>query len=217
MKAFVFTTIDKKAAESAVWRSPSGESKLEVMWHMKSDAMYFDGGKAGDLVKQINGVLSKSENVVEANNSDLDIEESVVRGSICTNENEISSYSGVATADMEGIKLDMSILEARLVKPIYKKSKSDISLLQMKLKELEGVIRHQDDVICKLSEDNFILKSKLSVKLTPKVIHCDHVNNEQGNESTSVIHVYDQFNNLRNTNKLSRVLLKFHLTRISHY
>ena len=93
---------------------------------MKSEAIYFDGAKAGDLVKQIDGVLSKSENAVEANNSDLNVEESVVRGSICNNENEISSFSGVITADSEGIKLDMSILEARLVKAI-KESKSEIS------------------------------------------------------------------------------------------
>ena len=76
---------------------------------MKSEAKYFDKAKAGDLVKHRNGVLSKSENAVEANNSDLNIEESVIRGSICINENEISSCSGVITADMEGIKLDMSI------------------------------------------------------------------------------------------------------------
>ena len=44
----------------------------------------------------------------------------------------------------------------------------------MKLKELESVIRHQDDVIWKLSEDNLIINCKLSAKLTPKVIHCDH-------------------------------------------
>ena len=55
----------------------------------------------------------------------------------------------------------------------------------------------------KLSEDNLILKSKLSAKLTPKVIHCDHMNNEQVNESTSVIHVNNQFINLRNTNNPS--------------
>ena len=76
----------------------------------------------------------------------------------------------------------------------------------MKLKELEGVIRHQDDVICKLSEDNLILKSKLSDKLIPKVIRCDHMNNEQGvMESTSVIHVNEQLINLRNTNNPSSI------------
>ena len=76
---------------------------------MKSEAIYLDKAKAGDLVKQRNGVFSKSENAMKANNSDLNIKESVIRGSICINENGISSCGGVITADMEGIKLDMSI------------------------------------------------------------------------------------------------------------
>jgi hypothetical protein len=165
-------------------------------------------------VKKINGVLSKSDDTMEANNSDLNSEENIDRGSICINENEVSSYSSVIiTADIEGIKLDMSILEARLLNAT-KECKSDISSLQMKLKELKGVIRHQRDVICKLSEDNLILKSKLSSieNLTPKVIYYDHMNNEHVNESVSIIHdqctindqctshVIDQSTNLNSSN-----------------
>ena len=91
----------------------------------------------------------------------------------------------------------MSILEARLVKSI-KESKSEISLLQMKLNELEGVIRHQDDVICKLSEDNLI-SLKLDLKRQSNFLKLDlkslnYLLNKL-NESTSVIHVNEQLIN----------------------
>ena len=101
----------------------------------------------------------------------------------------------------------MSILEARLVKSI-KKSKSEISLLQMKLNELEGVIRHQDDVICKLSEDNLI-SLKLDLKRQFNFLKLDlkslnYLLNKL-NESTSVIHVNEQLINFRNTNNPSSI------------
>ena len=89
----------------------------------------------------------------------------------------------------------MVILETRLLNTI-KENKSDICSLNFKVKDLEGVIRHQDDAIRKLSEDILISKSKLSSfeNLTRKVI-ChdhDHVNNECANESASITKVNDQ-------------------------
>ena len=94
---------------------------------------------------------------------------------------------------MEGIKLDMSILEGRFANAI-KENKSDIGLLQRQLKELEGIIRHQDEVICKLSEDNLVLKSKLSAieNLTPKVTYYEHKDNKYAKEPVSLIPVNDQ-------------------------
>ena len=108
-------------------------------------------------------------------------------------ENEVSNCSGVITAEMEGIKLDMSILEGRFANAI-KENKSDIGLLQRQLEELEGIIRHQDKVICKLSEDNIVLKSKLSAieNLTPKVTYYEHKDNKYANEPVSLIPVKDQ-------------------------
>ena len=100
------------------------------------------------MAKRINGALSKSEDAVDANNCDLNIEENIDK-------------------DGEGINLDMSILESQLL------NATSIGSPQMKLKKLEGVFRLEDDVICKLSEDNLILRSKLSsiANLTPK----DHI------------------------------------------
>ena len=84
----------------------------------------------------------------------------------------------------------MSILEARLVN-IINENKSDVSSLQIKLKELEGVIRYQDEVICKLSEDNLILKSKLCTieNLIPTVISDDHRDKKHVDGSANLISV----------------------------
>jgi hypothetical protein len=91
------------------------------------------------------------------------------------------------------MKLEMVILETRLLNTI-KENKSDICSLKLKVKDLEGVIRHQDDAILKLSEDNLILKSKLSSfeNLIYKVISHDYVNNDHANESASTTQVNDQ-------------------------
>ena len=131
--------------------------------------------------------------MLKVNNYDLSFEENIVEDPICIDENEVSNCSGVIAAEMEGIKLDMSILEGRLVNAI-KENKSDIGLLQRQLKELEGIIRHQDDIICKLSEDNLVLKSKLSAieNLTPKVTYYEHKDNKYANEPVSLIPVNDQ-------------------------
>ncbi|CAB4026847.1 Hypothetical predicted protein [Paramuricea clavata] len=108
------------------------------------------------------------------------------RGSSRIIENEVSSHNSTCSVVIEGIKLEMVILETRLLNAI-KENKSDICSLKFKfkVKDLEGVIGHQDDAILKLSEDNLILKSKLSSfqNLTYKVICHDHVNNERANES----------------------------------
>ena len=199
LKTFVSTIIDEKAAESAVWRSPSGGKwcftceDLEITWHSKSGAIIFDGVKAGNLVKRIKDILSKPDDAVKTINSDLNMEANTDRGSSRIIENEVSSHNSTCSVVIEGIKLEMVILETRLLNTI-KENKSDICSLKFKVKDLEGVIRHQDDAILKLSEDNLILKSKLSSfeNLTYKVICHDHVNNERANESASTTQVNDQ-------------------------
>ena len=169
------------------------EIEIEITWHSKSGAIIFDGVKAGNLVKRIKDILSKPDDAVKTINSDLNMEANTDRGSSRIIENEVSSHNSTCSVVTEGIKLEMVILETRLVNTI-KENKSDIFSLKFKVKDLEGVIRHQDDAILKLSEDNLILKSKLSSfeNLTYKVICHDHVNNERANESASTTQVNDQ-------------------------
>jgi hypothetical protein len=63
---------------------------------------------------------------------------------------------------MEGIKLDLTILESRLLTALSENEyESDINLLRVKLKELEGVVRNQDEVNRRLIEENVFFKSKL--------------------------------------------------------
>ena len=112
------------------------------------------------MLKRIYDTLSKSDRVLEVDNGDHNVEENIAGDSTCIDESEVSGCNSAISTDIEGIKLAMSILEAWLVN-IINENKSDISSLQIKLKEFEGVIRYQDEMICKLSEDNLILKSKL--------------------------------------------------------
>ena len=145
---------------------------------------------AGDLLKRIYNTLSSSDRVLEADNGDHNVEENIAGDSTCIDESEVSGCNSAISTDIEGIKLDMSILEARLVN-IINENKSDISSLKIKLKELEGVIRYQDEVICKLSEDNLILKSKLCTieNLIPTVISDDHRDKKHVDGSTNLNHV----------------------------
>ena len=64
--------------------------------------------------------------------------------------------------ELEGLKLDMTILESRLLFALSKSElESDVRSLTVKLKQLEAVIRHQDDVICALNDDNEFFKARL--------------------------------------------------------
>ena len=124
LKTFVSTIIDEKAAESAVWRSPSGGKwcftceDLEITWHSKSGAIIFDGVKAGNLVKRIKDILSKPDDAVKTINSDLNMEANTDRGSSRIIENEVSSHNSTCSVVIEGIKLEMVILETRLLNTI---------------------------------------------------------------------------------------------------
>ena len=93
LKTFISTIIEEKAAESAIWRSPSGgkwcfiSDVLGVTWYAKSKTICFDGPKADDLVVRIQDALARLDSVLEVNNDDLSFEENIVEDPICINEN----------------------------------------------------------------------------------------------------------------------------------
>ena len=74
----------------------------------------------------------------------------------CVNSNII--------AELEGVKLDITILESRLFASIsQQESKSvDINSLRVKQKDMEAIINKKDEVICKLNEEIQYIKTKLS-------------------------------------------------------
>jgi hypothetical protein len=76
----------------------------------------------------------------------------------------VRSCVRVVKADLKGLKLDMTILESRLFAALSEnecRSESDINSLRLNLIEMEGVVRHQDEIICRLNEENIFFKSKL--------------------------------------------------------
>ena len=66
-------------------------------------------------------------------------------------------------ADLEGIKLDTTILESRLLAALSEnedRCESVICSLPVKLMQIEGMVKHENEVIARLSEENEPFKSK---------------------------------------------------------
>ena len=93
-------------------------------------------------------------------------------GEVCAIENERLDEQKVCRCnctcrnsvevELEGMKLDMTILESRLVSVLsIDEIKSEINYLKEKQNNMEVVIRPQDELISKLNEENMVLKSKL--------------------------------------------------------
>jgi hypothetical protein len=72
------------------------------------------------------------------------INEPEVCGHVC---NCTCSCANTVNAEFEGLKLEMTILESRLLRVTSKSdNESEIKSLRVKLKDLEAVIRHQDEL-----------------------------------------------------------------------
>jgi hypothetical protein len=73
------------------------------------------------------------------------------------------------------LKLDIAILESRvnLANP-----SDEILLMQNNQRDVEATIRKQDEIICKLYEDNTFFKSKLQsfINLIPAASHNNQEN-----------------------------------------
>jgi hypothetical protein len=81
---------------------------------------------------------------------------------------------------LEGLKLDIAILESRLnLANPSDEILSELSLIRNKQRDVEATIRKQDEIICKLYEDNTFFKSKLQsfINLIPAASH----NNQESN------------------------------------
>ncbi|CAB4035180.1 Hypothetical predicted protein [Paramuricea clavata] len=116
------------------------------------------------------------------------IDEPEVCGHVCTCT--CSCVNAVVSAELEGLKLERTILESRLLSVTSKSdNESEIKSLRVKLKDLEAVIGHQDELIQVLKEDNSFFKSKLSSieNFMLEVIH--NVNQENNANDTSPINM----------------------------
>ena len=105
----------------------------------------------------------------------------------CMNEPELSDCNCAhLNADMEGIKLDMTILESRMLAAMSKNEhESDIISLRVKLVDMEAVVHNQDEIISRLSEENLSFRSRL---LNPeKLVH--FMSQEYRNKSSGAINL----------------------------
>ncbi|CAB4032158.1 Hypothetical predicted protein, partial [Paramuricea clavata] len=99
---------------------------------------------------------TQSVHDVKSQDNDLKSKELAVCCCNCT------CGSNVTKAELEGIKLDMAVLESRLVSASpLEEIKLEIKTLKAKQNNLEVVIRRQDELICKINDENMVLKSKL--------------------------------------------------------
>ena len=91
---------------------------------------------------------------------------------------------GITVASLEGLKLDVAILEYCLkVANSYDGLVSELNSIRSKQRDVEAVIRKQNEIMCKLHEDNIFLKSKLEsfINLIPAGSYNNQKNNTGGN------------------------------------
>ena len=160
LKSFVNDILNLKGK----WTSPGGNAKL------------FSAADAGFVIKWF-GIQSQKL-VIQVDNEENYLKkkfESLVNehesNSVCSVHNiddnatqaNASKLCGCScSVELEGLKLGMTILESRLQSALSQSElESDVRSLTVKLKELEAVIRHQDEVICALNDDNEFFKARL--------------------------------------------------------
>ena len=145
------------------WGCPGGDVKqyksvdLDLRWHPSTRSITLNG----KLKENINEKLIHLALVTEQlNNKDI---EHAATDKCRMNEPEVSGCNCAHfNADLEGIKLDMTILESRMFAAMSENEhESDIISLRVKLVEMEAVVQNQDEIISRLSKENLSLKSRL--------------------------------------------------------
>ena len=130
---------------------------LDLRWHPSTRSITLNG----KLKESINEKLIHLALVTgQLNNKDT---EHAATDKYCMNEPELSDCNCAhLNADMEGIKLDMTILESRMLAAMSKNEhESDIISLRVKLVDMEAVVHNQDEIISRLSEENLSFRSRL--------------------------------------------------------
>ncbi|CAB4035133.1 Hypothetical predicted protein, partial [Paramuricea clavata] len=166
LKCFVDEILNLKGK----WSSPEGEAKLFCATKPDFVIKWF-GWRSQKLVIQVdsaeNFLTQTFESLVNKSKGNKADSKNGTDGVIVSDGDtahpavlEVCKCS--CSVDLEGLKLEITILESRLFAAISKnKLESDIDLLRVKQKESEAAIRRQDDVICTLNEENQFLKARL--------------------------------------------------------
>ena len=124
---------------------------MSVTWQTKSNNIYFEGEKGKEVIKRINSFLKQGEaDSVEDKVTDA---EQIALKSLepCVCACKCSGSGGITVATLVGLKLDVAILESRLnVANSYDGVVSELDSIRSKQRDVEAVIRKQDEMICKL-------------------------------------------------------------------
>ena len=169
------------------WGCPGGDVKqyksvdLDLRWHPSTRSITLNG----ELKESISEKLIHLA-LVTGQLNDKDTEHAAT-DKYCTNKRELSDCNcAYLNADMEGIKLDMTILESRMLAAMSENDhESGIILLRVKLVDMEAVVHNQDEVISRLSEENLSFRSRL-LNLE-KLVHL--MSQEYRNKSSGAINL----------------------------
>ena len=169
LKCFVEKTLNLKGS----WNSPGGDvklfcstgSKFVLKWYgSKSQKLVIQANHTHYLQQQFASLITtskdnsanntKGNNTINNDSMTANILEECNCSCSCTNK--------LVTAEIEGVKLDMTILESRILAQVSQNEvDSDINSLRSKLKDLEAVMRHQEKAISILNKENQFFKARL--------------------------------------------------------
>ena len=178
------------------WVSPGGEKKVfyvadspVVIWWSKKKHIQIEGDEGMSLKRKL---LSTS--MINCENVGGETVKSCLSETSNANSNDMLSSTkvgnctcncsgGILVADVEGLKLDMAILEKRLnLLNSCNTMNSELVSLRNKQYDLEATIRKQEETIHKLNDDNAFFKAKLMsfVKQTPIPTYSNRKNKRNG-------------------------------------
>ena len=150
------------------WSASGGYCKLlelndlAIRWYADSKSLTVNGKLSDDIKSELRNIAGLARPAVEVTSNNYKEAEHAAINTGRMDASDSSCSCAYINADMEGIKFDLTILESRLLTALSENEyESDINLLRVKLKELEGVVRNQDEVNRRLIEENVFFKSKL--------------------------------------------------------
>ena len=150
------------------WSASGGYCKLlelndlAIRWYADSKSLTVNGKLSDDIKSELRNIAGLARPAVEVTSNNYKEAEHAAINTGRMDASDSSCSCAYINADMEGIKLDLTILESRLLTALSENEyESDINLLRVKLKELEGVVRNQDEANRRLIEENVFFKSKL--------------------------------------------------------
>ena len=147
------------------WKGPRSQ-KLEIV---ADNCDHYLEEKLNELTV-VNQNKQVSERESSTKNDDLS------KPCVCT----CKCSGGITVASLEGLKLDVAILESRLdMVSSSGKLITELKSIRSKQQDAEATIRKQEEIIRKISEDNEFFKAKLEslMNVIPVVSHNSYENN----------------------------------------